>query len=170
MAKKTSLRGFQEYLSGRLKDAAQGGVASSWLGVRAGDDNWLVDLSDSGEIVQALKLTPVPLTRIWFAGIANIRGNLYAVVDFSVFCGGAPTPQNNHTRLLLIGSKYGANAALLVTGMLGLKAPEDFVAEPVDPAAPTWGAARFSDSQHGIWRKLSVRDLLADNDFMNIGV
>ena len=60
MAKKTSLRGFQEYLSGRLKDAAQGHVASSWLGVRAGEDNWLVDLSDSGEIVQAPRLTPVP--------------------------------------------------------------------------------------------------------------
>jgi twitching motility protein PilI len=54
--------------------------------------------------------------------------------------------------------------------MLGLKNPEDFVAESVDSAAPAWGAARFSDSQGHIWRKLSVRELLADNDFMNIGV
>ena len=29
---------------------------------------------------------------------------------------------------------------------------------------------RYTDSQGAIWRKLSVRDLLADNDFMNIGV
>ena len=170
MARKTSLRDFQEYLSGRLTGAARGRGAPSWLGLQAGDENWLVDLSDSGEIVQALKLTPVPLTRPWFAGIANIRGSLYAVADFSVFCGGTPTPQNSNTRLLLVGSKYAANAALLVNRTVGLKNPEDFVAEPVDSAAPAWGTARFSDSQGRIWRKLSVRDLLADNDFMNIGV
>ena len=170
MAKKTSLRDFQEYLAERLLGAAQGRGASSWLGVQAGDDNWLIDLSDSGEIVQAPKLTAVPLTRPWFAGIANIRGSLHAVADFSVFCGGAPTPRNNNTRLLLIGSKHGANAALLVTRMLGLKNPEDFSAAAADQAAPAWGAVRYADSQGGIWRKLSVRDLLADNDFMNIGV
>ena len=170
MAKKTSLRDFQEYLAGRLLGAAQGRGASSWLGVRAGDDNWLIDLSDSGEIVQAPKLTAVPLTRPWFAGIANIRGSLHAVADFSVFCGGAPTPRNNNTRLLLVGSKHGANAALLVTRMLGLKNPDDFAPAGADPAAPAWGAVRYTDSQGGVWRKLSVRDLLADNDFMNIGV
>jgi twitching motility protein PilI len=46
----------------------------------------------------------VPLTRPWFAGIANIRGNLHAVGDFSVFCGGPPIVQNANARLLLIGS------------------------------------------------------------------
>lgn len=170
MAIKTSLRDFQEYLSGRLTGATHGHGASSWLGVRAGDQNWLVDLSEGGEIVQALKLTPVPLTRPWFAGIANIRGSLYAVADFAVFCGGAATPQSSDSRLLLVGSKYGANAALLVNRMLGLKNPDDFVAESVDTADPAWGTARFSDSQGQVWRKLSVRELLADNDFMNIGV
>lgn len=96
MAKKTSLRDFQAYLAGRLTTAAQGRSASSWLGVRAGEENWLIDLSDSGEIVQALKLTAVPLTRPWFAGIANIRGSLHAVADFSVFCGGADAPQQQY--------------------------------------------------------------------------
>ena len=46
----------------------------------------------------------------------------------------------------------------------------DFTAESADLAAPVWGSVRYTDSQGAIWRKLSVRDLLADNDFMNIGV
>lgn len=170
MAKKTSLREFQEYLAERLTGAAAGRSGASLLGVRAGDENWLVDLSESGEIVQAPRLTPVPLTKPWFAGLANIRGSLHAVTDLSVFRGGAPTPQNNNTRLLLVGGKYGANAALLVNGMLGLKNPDDFTASPADPAAPAWGAERYSDRQGNSWCKLSVRDLLADSDFMNIGV
>jgi twitching motility protein PilI len=169
MAKKTSLRDFQQYLAGRLLGAAQGQAATFWLGVQAGEQNWLVDLSDCGEIVQTAKLTAVPLTKPWFAGIANIRGSLHTVADFSMFCGGAPTPRNASARLLLVGSKHGANCALLVTCMLGLKNPEDFTAGEVDPATPAWGALRFVDEQGNVWRKLSVRDLLIDNDFMNIG-
>lgn len=170
MAKKTSLRDFQEYLGGRLTTAAQGHGAASWLGVEAGGEAWLLDLADSGEIIQAPTLTPVPLTRPWFAGIANIRGNLHAVSDFSVFRGGPPTPQNANARLLLIGAKYGANAALLVSRMLGLKKPESFTQEAPDALSPAWCAQRFVDGQGKVWRKLSVRELLADRDFMNIGV
>lgn len=170
MARKTSLRDFQEYLAARLTTAAQGKGASSWLGIEAGGEAWLVDLSDSGEIVQAPRLAHVPLTRPWFAGIANIRGNLHAVTDFSVFRGGMPTPQNANARLLLIGAKHGANAALMVSRMLGLKNPEDFTPESPDASAPVWGAQCYADTQGKIWRKLSVRDLLTDHDFMNIGV
>ena len=168
MAIKTSLRDFQEYLSGRLTGATHGHGTSSWLGVRAGDQNWLVDLSEGGEIVQALKLTPVPLTRPWFAGIANIRGSLYAVADFAVFCGGAATPQSSDSRLLLVGSKYGANAALLVNRMLGLKNPDQFTA--VDGANPhPWESGRVVDNDGREWKKLNVRALLADPEFMEIG-
>jgi twitching motility protein PilI len=170
MAKKTSLRDFQEYLAARLTTAAKGRGSSSWLGIEAGGETWLVDLADGGEIVQAPLLAQVPLTRVWFAGIANIRGNLYSVTDLSVFRGGSPTPQNSSTRLLLIGAKHGSNAALLVSRMLGLKNPEDFVPELAAADDPPWCAQRFSDTYGNIWRKLSVRDLLVDRDFMNIGV
>lgn len=170
MAKKTSLRDFQTYLAERLKSAAQGRGASSWLGVLAGDTHWLIELADSGEIIQAPRLTQVPLTQPWFAGIANIRGNLHAVADFSMFCGGGPTARNNNARLLLVGTRHGANASLLVSRMLGLKNPEDFTEEEADPAAVAWEVARFSDTQGRIWRKLSVRALLDNPEFMNIGV
>lgn len=170
MAKKTSLRDFQAYLATRLSDAALGRGAVSWLGVEAGSESWLVDLSDGGEIVQASQLVPVPLTHPWFVGIANIRGNLYSVTDFSVFRGGRPIVQNANARLLLIGSRYGINAALLMSRMLGLKNPEDFTPEAPDAGMPVWGMQRFADSQGKIWHKLSVRELLADKEFMNIGV
>jgi len=169
MAKKTSLREFQQYLADRLSSAARGQRGASLLGIRVGNEDWLLDLADSGEIVQMPKLTHVPLTRHAFAGIANIRGNLHAVTDFSVFRGGDPTPQNANSRLLLVGSKYGSNEALLVARMLGLKNAEDYVAEDPEPGAPAWAVQRFRDSSGKLWRKLSVRELLADENFMNVG-
>lgn|SRR5574343_642285 len=170
MARKTSLRDFQTYLAGRLNQAAQGRGASSWLGVEAGGRPWLVDLSDGGEIVQASVLTPVPLTRPWFVGIANIRGNLHAVTDFSVFCGGPPIAQNASAQLLLVGTRHGVNAALLVSRLLGLKNPEDFSPAEDDAGLPAWGRRCLADRHGQTWNKLSVRELLADQDFMNIGV
>ncbi len=169
MARKTSLRDFQQYLAGRLSTAAAGQGGASWLGIGVGNESWLIDLADGGEIVQAPQLAPVPLTRPWFAGIANIRGNLHAVTDFGQFRGGAPTPQNAHARLLLVGTRHGSNAALLVPRLLGLKKPEDFTPAPPAPDMPPWGAQRHVDAQGGLWHKLSVRELLADQDFMNIG-
>lgn len=170
MARKSSLRDFQAYLAGRLSDAAHGGRSSSWLGVEARGEAWLIELSDGGEIVQTPALTAVPLTRPWFAGIANVRGNLHAVTDFSAFLGGPLTPPTANTRLLLIGTRFGSNAALLVSRMLGLKNPADFAPADDAPGLPAWGCRCWIDDGGKRWHKLSVRDLLADPEFMTIGI
>ena len=116
--------------AGRRQRAECGGL----LGVQSGADFWLLKLSDSGEIVPLTPLAEVPLTRPWFAGIANIRGNLNSVVDFAAFRGAEPTVQNAGARLLLIGTRYGSNAALLVTRLLGLRNIDDLTPAPADPA------------------------------------
>jgi len=169
MAKKISLREFQEHLAARLTSAAQGKATQALLGVQAGNDYWLLNLSDSGEIVPLPPLTPVPLTKSWFAGIANIRGNLYSVADFSALRGGDPTPLNAASRLLLIGTRHGSNAALLVNRMLGLKNPDMFSPVPESADVHPWESGRLVDNDGREWKRLNVRALLADPDYMEIG-
>jgi twitching motility protein PilI len=168
MAKKISLREFQTHLAARLAGASNQ-TAAGLLGIQAGAEYWLLNLSDSGEIVPLTPLTNVPLTKPWFAGIANIRGNLYAVADFSGFQGKDATPHNASSRLLLIGTRHGSNAALLVTRMLGLRNIEALTPEPPDADAPAWASEAYSDNEGRRWKKLNVRELLADESFMEIG-
>ncbi|MER2515566.1 chemotaxis protein CheW [Candidatus Accumulibacter phosphatis] len=169
MTKKISLHDFQSYLAARL--AGMGNQSSAGLlGIQAGSDYWLLDLTDSGEIVPLTPLTSVPLTQPWFAGVANIRGNLYSAVDLSAFLGKEATPQNASSRLLLIGTRHGSNAALLVTRMIGLRNVEALHLEASDPAAPAWAQESYSDNEGRRWKKLKVRELLADEAFMDIGV
>ena len=111
MAKRLSLRDFQEDLSARLLSAKRGETTPPMLGFRAGARRWLLELPDSGEVVPLPTLSPVPLTQPWFAGMANIRGGLHAVVDFAQFAGAAPTPRSDRSRLLLIGARHGINSA-----------------------------------------------------------
>jgi twitching motility protein PilI len=170
MAKRISLREFQEGLAARLTTAARGEAARSLLGVKSGNNYWLVDLYDSGEVVPLPPLRTVPLTKHWFSGITNIRGTLYSVVDFSAFLGGDATPRNSDARLLLIGAKHGSNSALLVTRTLGLKAIDTLQAKSVAAAPQAWLGERFSDSQDQSWTLLNVRQLLTDPDFLDVGL
>ena len=169
MAKKGSLREFQAHLAKRLAGANEQSAAGL-LGIQAGNEYWLLSLSDSGEIVPLAPLTHVPLTKPWFAGIANIRGNLYSVADFSAFQGKEPTPQNSSSRLLLIGTRHGNNAALLVTRMLGLRNIDALTPVPGDAQAPPWGSKAYTDNEGRHWKMLTVPELLADENFMEIGV
>lgn len=169
MGKKGSLRDFQAHLATRLATVGSQSAAGL-LGIQSGSDYWLLNLSESGEIVPLAPLTGVPLTKRWFAGIANIRGNLYAVTDFSAFQGKEATPKNASTQLLLIGARYGTNAALLVNRMLGLRNANDLAPAPVDAETPDWAREAFTDQEGRYWKKLDVKKLLADNHFMAIGV
>ena len=125
MATKVSLRQFQQDLAQRLSSAKTAPVSAARLGVQCGASYWLVALDDAGEIVPVPELLPVPLTKPWYLGVANIRGALFSVVDFAAFAGGEPVVRGADSRLVLVGSRFGINAALLVSRMLGLRNARD---------------------------------------------
>jgi twitching motility protein PilI len=181
MAKRISLREFQQSLSERLVSARRGEGGHTLLGVESGTDDlpggshWLIDLADSGEVVPLPQLTPAPLTKPWFAGIANIRGVLYSVVDFAAWRGGAPTPINAQSRLLLVGARHGINSALLVRRALGLRPQMEMHAAHADAAgggtdAATWLGGRFTDAQDLTWTQLRIPTLLADPNYLDIAL
>src|SRR6185436_3152449 len=94
-----SLREYQRELSERLRSAEAGSTASK-LGLLVDGNNWLVDLGDAGEVIPLTPITGVPLTQPWFRGVTNIRGNLFSVVDFGAFLGGAAVPLAAQSRLV----------------------------------------------------------------------
>lgn len=163
---KISLREYQRNLSARLVD--QGGEQPvSTLGVQAGTSRWLVDLADAGEIIPVPPVFRVPLMQPWLAGLANIRGNLYTIIDFSEFLGGAPTATGDLSRLLLISEKYRVNCGLLIDRVHGLYRKEDLT--PASGARPcAWSTGALTDAQSIIWQQLDVRELAANTQFLNV--
>ena len=72
MAEPISLRDYQRGLSAQLADLQTLRPASK-LGILAGTRRWLVDLIDTGEVIPVPTIATVPLTRAWYAGVANVR-------------------------------------------------------------------------------------------------
>ena len=169
MAEKLSLRDYQRDLAERLR-AAEGGRLASLLALQIGHEGWLVDLADAGEVIPVPAITPVPLARPWFKGMANIRGNLFSVVDFPAFLGGAPVALNEQSRLLLIGERFRMGAALLVDRSLGLRNPAQLKSAEAGEGAPAWVKAQYSDQEGRAWKELDLAQLVQQQEFLNVGV
>ena len=171
MARQGSLKEFQEALAQRLREAAQA-EPSSRLGFEAGSGRYLLKLEDAGEVLPVPELTPVPLTRPWFLGVANVRGTLVCVVDFAAFIGEAPTVLGADARLILLAERFGAQAALVVSRMLGLKSLRSLEPAQASPGAPWLGAAfaeRAGDAG-AHWREIELEALAGDEQFLQVGV
>jgi twitching motility protein PilI len=165
MAVKTSLRDYQRELAERLRNAGST-LGASKLGLRVGAESWLVDLADAGEVLSVPPITPVPLTRSWFKGVVNVRGNLYSVVDFPAFLGGAPVTPGEQSRLLVLAERFGLATALLVERALGLRQLREF--SIADGAGDAWTRARYTDRDGHSWKELDVAQLAQHPDFMHV--
>jgi twitching motility protein PilI len=170
VASKTSLRQFQQDLAVRLASAKAEPASTARLGVQCGSDLWLIDLTEAGEIMPVPAIVPVPLTRHWYAGLANARGTLVSVADFAAFAGGRSTQRGAENRLVLVNARLGINSAILVSRMLGLRNPRDFTpAEAQQPGKP-WEGGRWTDQAGLMWRELSLARLVAMPEFLQIGI
>jgi twitching motility protein PilI len=169
MARRVSLREFQQDLVRRLNEAAAADAPSARLGVQVGPELWLVRLEEAGEVIPVPAIANVPLTRGWFRGLANIRGNLFSVVDLSAFQGGEPTPPTPDSRLLLVAERYHLNAALLVNRMLGLRNLQHFEPRAGEPER-AWEARRYADREGQVWRELSMNELVYSEGFLQAGL
>ncbi|MEO8977464.1 MAG: chemotaxis protein CheW, partial [Casimicrobiaceae bacterium] len=169
---KLDLRTFQKELAARLASKTAAQVESSRLGLQCGDEQWLIRLADAGEVITVPPIVNVPRTKPWFMGIANIRGNLYSVIDFTRFLGRAPNPTAGaaQNRLVLFGPRAGElHAGIVVTRVLGLRnlaelAPAALPAEP-----PLWFAQRWMDADGQAWQEIDLAKLARDPAFLQVG-
>ena len=168
MAKKFNLREFQTTLSQQLQAAASRDNTGSRLGFRVGDVNWLVSLSDTEEVIPVPSIAKVPGACRWFRGIANIRGNLFAVSDFSDFMGQGVTPDHVDCRLLIPHHDFGVNAALLVRSTLGLKNIKHYQLRSEHAAPHPWVARQYADEAGTDWCDMDFGQLLGNAEFLKV--
>ena len=167
MAGKASLRDYQRELAERLRNAGSGHIASK-LGLQVGEETWLIELSDAGEVIPVPAITSVPLTRSWFKGVTNVRGNLYSVVDFPAFLGGTAVRIGEEARLLVIGERFRAASALLVDRSLGLRHPAQLRQRAASGARHPWVKAEYTDANGRAWKELDMPQLVRHPDFLGV--
>jgi len=164
MSKRLNLREFQQSLSDRIHSRDHGGEQVSTLGVQIAGQCWLVDMRNISEVLPLPPLTPVPLSKPWFRGVANVRGKLYCVADMAAYqqCGEATADIGS--RVLLVAEKYAFNAALLVDRVFGLRDARVWQQSDLS------GKSVYRDEEGAVWRKLDVPGLLDQAEFLQVGI
>ncbi len=97
-------------------------VAKLWsgLGFRVGNMQFVTPLNQVSEVLSCPAVTPVPGTKRWLRGVANVRGNLLTIIDLPDYFGKDPVPAGEQARMLVMNIP-GFNAALMVHEVLGLR-------------------------------------------------
>ncbi len=163
MSKRFNLREFQQQVLDRLQEQKSGSAQISTLGVQIGQALWLVDMTDISEVMPLPMLTPVPLTKPWYCGVANVRGNLYSIVDLNAFITNEATTRETQNRVLLLGQRFAFNTGLLVSRVLGLRNISDWQQNEIN------GEVRYHDGNGQTWRKLDITQMLLQPEFLQIG-
>jgi len=144
--------------------------ATNWSGVifRAGDYRLICGIDEINEILDLPTLTPIPLSKPWLLGLANVRGNLVSVCDHMWFLTGVRSPITTHSRLLLTDI-MGHPVALLVDEIFGQRHLHTENARSSKTYKKTPLSSCVSKEYpvgDEIWGELNLRSLLADPQFM----
>ncbi|MCU0951990.1 MAG: chemotaxis protein CheW [Burkholderiaceae bacterium] len=165
------LRDFSTQLAERLKAASSAPNEPMRLAVRIGATGYLLDMNAASEIVATPDITPVPWTRPWFRGMANVRGRLVGVVDLMHLAGRGPLPSDQSQQLLVFGEALRINAGVLVTRAFGLRNLNDLESLGAAPeSAPAWESARWRDLDGNQLTELNLGALVASEAFATIGI
>lgn len=172
LARRTRLREFQAQLVERMQAARAGsGTYASQLGVMIGQQHFLLNLQEAGEIMSVGAITSVPLTQDWFLGLSNVRGGLISVIDLARFQGQAATAIDRESRIVVFAPTLSFNCGILVSRVFGLRHLTDMrpQANESENAAP-WSSQQYVDRDSQVWTELNLSLIVQDAQFLHVGL
>lgn len=170
MSNKEALRELQVRLASRLQAARERPREAGWLAVECASADLLLPLGQAGEIQSLREVTPVPHAAPWLAGVANVRGQLHAVMDLAVFLGlrepGAPARSG---QLVVFNPALRVNCALLIDRLAGLRDTEQLQrVAGNDGPRPAFAVRQWRDAQGRVWDELDLAALVQDPLFLEV--
>jgi twitching motility protein PilI len=174
MANRTALRELQQRLAERMQAAREETLIAKWLAVECAGTGLLFSLKQASEIFAPVPIKPVPYAKPWLAGVANLRGGLFTVVDLAVYLGlrdpapgRAVAPQS---RLVSLGGELNLNCALLVDRLAGLRSDEQLPLAPQQPAGPLprFAGSLRRDEAGRNWQEINLEALSRQENFLHI--
>jgi twitching motility protein PilI len=173
VANREALRELQTRLAERMQAARREQRGQSWLAVECRGQGLLLPLEQAGEIFPPSAVMPVPHTKPWFVGVANLRGGLHGVVDLAKFLGlpAAPAaePGREQSRLVAFGAALNLNCALLVDRLAGLRSTDQLKVAPGDATQrPVFAGGLWLDDSQRPWQALDLARLAQDEHFLSI--
>jgi len=145
--------------------------SKEWSGVTfgMGESRLACNIDRISEILPCPQSTPVPGSKPWIIGLANVRGELLTVVDLSWYLTGVRSPLTSSSRLLAT-SLNKAPIGLLIDEIFGQRhfLDSDAVATRLEDESPLHSVV---NKQHNLgaetWHELDLDQLFNSTEFLN---
>jgi len=153
---------------GQISGQEQSG---EWAGVifRIGDMRLACNVQQVHEFLPIPTFTPVPGTKPWILGLANLRGDLLTIVDLAWFLKGKRSTVSMRTRLLA-ASLRGRPVGLLVDEVFGQRhfVSEEGKSTHLPSASPLKDFVHMQyRSGKDVWQELDLDSLFSTSEFLN---
>lgn len=144
---------------------------TQWIGVafEVSGQQFVAPIGEVSEVLLMPELTPIPLTKPWLLGVANVRGRLLPLVDLAEFLN-----IDGHERLknkkVMVVDQESVFSGILVDQVLGVTqfsgADYQAVSLPEDSPFAPYNHGRFvKDGKY--WHVIMPSLLFADNEYLN---
>jgi twitching motility protein PilI len=142
-----------------------------WAGVifRLGDVRLTCSIDDVSEFLPIPTFTPVPGTKPWILGLANVHGDLLTIIDLAWFLDGERTKVTMRTRLLA-ATLRGRPVGLLVDEVFGKR---QFVSSegkstrlPKRVPIRSYVHKQYRSGKE-VWQELDLDSLFSTAEFLN---
>ncbi|HEY2600509.1 MAG TPA: chemotaxis protein CheW [Thermoleophilaceae bacterium] len=125
-----------------------------------GGERYGIEVQDVLEVEPLTDITPIPGTPAFWAGVVNLRGSMYPVLDLERYLGLPPSHDGREPKIVLV-STVGLTVGLLADEVPGISNIR--VAELAPPVAAERGGARVVRGvTPGMLSVLDLDALLAD--------
>ena len=158
----------QVFEPGLATGALHGG---EWAGVtfRIGDERLACSMEQVHEFLPIPAFTPVPGTKPWILGLANIHGDLLTIIDLAWYLNGERSKLSMRTRLL-VATLRGRPVGLLVDEVFGQR---QFVIDegkkirlPAKSPFKNFVHQQYR-SGNDVWHELDLDTLFSTTEFLN---
>jgi twitching motility protein PilI len=154
-----------------LPQEAQAATFWSGVGFRLADLQLVTQLDEVVEVLPCPAYTPVPGTKPWVKGVANVRGNLITICDLAEFFGKSPVFLDEDARLLVINVP-GLHTGVLVNEVLGLRHFDEQVERQQLPSGTNDPVMAFVNGafvrDEMLWSVFDMRSLAESAAFRNV--
>jgi twitching motility protein PilI len=145
--------------------------SGEWAGVifRIGKSRLACNTKQVHEFLPIPAFTPVPGTKPWILGLANVRGDLLTIIDLACYLNGERSTVSMRTRLLA-ASLRGRPVGLLVDEVFGQR---HFVNEegkktrlPKNSPLKDFVHKQYRSGKD-VWQEFDLETLFSNTEFLN---
>lgn len=165
MARSINLKEYQQRLITRMMASRERSSDKTRIGFKVGSVHCLLKLDEAEQVLPVPPICPAPLTKSWYRGMADVRGDIYGIVDFAVFLGGKAVQLDQDARLIVVGNKFNNPSTLLVEKVLGIRQIQKFQVQNKSTDDFPWFTASLLDEEQQEWFELDIASLINASEF-----